>query len=210
MSAQKPLGRPKGRTSEETLAQVMLAARHLFADKGYTQTTFKDVGKAIGISHAAIYTYFPSKKALYLATIAQTQEVLIPYFIDAFTKGSSLKERIRYALMAVAREHDKDSSITAFLVNVPIEIRRHQDLHEALTAGDNPIMQALEEMFEQAKVSGEIILDVPASNIIGAILGGGIGVSLLQYGLHKPDLSSTMEVFISLIEARFFANSENQ
>ncbi|MFT4969542.1 MAG: AcrR family transcriptional regulator [Chitinophagales bacterium] len=207
MSEQKQLGRPKGSTGEDTLAKIMPAARQLFADKGYAQTTFKDVGKAVGVSHAAIYSYFPSKKELYLASIAQTQEVLIPYFIDAFTKGKNLKERIRYALMAVAREHDKDSSITAFLVAVPIEIRRHQELSDALTEGGNPIMQALEELFEQAKLSGEIVMDVPVDNLIGAILGGGIGVSLLQYGLHKPDLTSTMEIFVSMIEGRLFASS---
>ncbi|MFT5621791.1 MAG: hypothetical protein ACI9QR_002131, partial [Flavobacteriaceae bacterium] len=31
--------------------------------------------------------------------------------------------------------------------------------------------------------------------------------SLLQYGLHKPDLTSTMEIFVSMIEGRLFASS---
>jgi AcrR family transcriptional regulator len=205
MSENKTLGRPKGSTKADTLAKIMPVARRLFADKGYAQTTFKDVGKEVGISHAALYTYFPSKKELYLASVAETQEILIPHFIDAFTKGSTLKERIGYALLAVAGEHDKDASITGLLVSVPIEIRRHKELFEALSDGNNPIMQVLEEMFEAAKASGEIQLDVPAGDIIVALLGSGIGVSLLQYGLHKPDLTSTMEVLVSLIEGKFFS-----
>lgn len=200
----KALGRPKGRTREETLAMIMPVARKFFADKGYALTSFKEIGKEIGLSHAAIYTYFSSKKALYLATIAQTQDVLIPYFIEAFSNGNNLRERIRFALMAVAREHDKDATITAFLVNVPIEIRRHPDLFEELTKGNNPIMQALEQIIDQAKKDGEIVLDESSDRIIDAILGGGVGVSLLHYGLHKTDLTSTMEVFISMLEARLF------
>lgn len=205
MSVQKQLGRPKGRTKEETLAKIMPAARQLFADKGYAQTTFKDVGKKVGISHAALYTYFASKKELYLASLNQTQELLIPYFIEAFTKGNTFKERIGYVFLAIAAEHDKDPSITGLLAAVPIEMRRHNELFEALTDGNNPIIDSLEELFEDAKENGEIVLNAPVSELVAALLGGGIGVALLQYGLHKPNLTSTMEVFVSLIEARFFA-----
>lgn len=205
MATNKTLGRPKGSTKEDTLAKIMPAARRLFANKGYSQTTFKEVGKEVGISHAALYTYFSSKKDLYLASLQQTQELLIPYFIEAFNKGETLKERIGYVLIAIAEEHDKDSSITGLLAAVPIEIRRHQDVFESLSDGNNPIMLALEEMFEDAKTNGEIISDAPASDLIAAVLGGGIGVALLQYGLNKPNLKNTMKVFVSLIEAQLFA-----
>ena len=207
MSKQKRLGRPKGSTKEDTLARIMPVARQLFADKGYAQTTFKDVGKKVGISHAALYTYFASKKKLYLASFTQTQELLVPHFIEAFTKGSTLMERVRFALLAVAIEHDKDTSITGFLAAVPIEIRRHEELFDALKVNDNPVMNVLEMIVEEAKANGEIVLDVSASDLIGALLGGGVGVALLQYGLHKPDLKSTMEVFVNLIESRVFATS---
>ena len=88
---------------------------------------------------------------------------------------------------------------------VPIEMRRYQELFEALTKDENPIMDFLEELFEEAKANGEIILNAPVSELVAALLGGGIGVALLQYGLHKPNLTQTMEVFVSLIEAQFFA-----
>jgi len=205
MSEHKQLGRPKGRTKEDTLAKIMPAARQLFANKGYAQTTFKDVGKAVGISHAALYTYFNSKKDLYLASFTQTQELLVPHFIEAFTKGKTLKERIRYSLLAIAKEHEKDTSITGFLVSVPIEIRRHEELHIALTSDDNPVMNVLEQLVEDAKANGEIRENIPSRKLIDAILGGGIGVSLLQYGIQNPDLTSTMEVFVSLIEAQVFS-----
>jgi AcrR family transcriptional regulator len=205
MSKQKRLGRPVGSTKEDTLARIMPVARHLFADKGYAQTTFKDVGKEVGISHAAMYTYFTSKKDLYLATFAQTQALLVPHFIAAFTQGTTLMERVRFALLAVAIEHDKDPSITGFLTAVPIEMRRHEELFEALTVNDNPVMNVLESIVEDAKAKGEIVLDISASDLIGVLLGGGVGVSLLQYGMRKPNLKSTMEVFINLIEARLFA-----
>lgn len=208
MAKEKKLGRPIGSTKEDTLARIMPIARNLFADKGYAQTTFKDVGKEAGISHAAMYTYFASKKELYLATFSQTQALLVPHFIAAFTNGTTLMERIRLALLAVAIEHDKDTSITGFLTAAPIEMRRHEELFLALSVDNDPVMNVLESIVDEAKANGEIVLDRSASDLIGALLGGGIGVALLQYGQRKPDLKSTMEVFINIIEARLFASSK--
>ncbi len=208
MSKRKTLGRPKGSNKEDTLARIMPVARQLFADKGYAQTTFKDVGKAVGISHAALYTYFDSKKDLYLATCTQAQELLMPHFMEAFINGTTFLERITLSLLAIAGEHEKDSYIIGFLTAIPIEMRRHEELFEALSVEDSPVMNILESIVEEAKANGEIVLDVSASDIIGALLGGGIGVALLHYGLQKPNLKSTMEVFVKAIEARLFAPVE--
>jgi AcrR family transcriptional regulator len=204
MPKQKTLGRPVGSTKEDTLARIMPVARKLFADKGYAQTTFKHVGKEVGVSHAALYTYFASKKELYLETFTQTQALLVPHFINAFAKGSTLMERIRFALLAVAHEHENDPTITGFLTAVPIEMRRHDELFEALTVDNNPVMNAIESIVADAKSKGEIVSDVTATDLIGAILGGAVGVSLLQYGMRKPDLTSTMKAYVDLIEARVF------
>lgn len=202
--ARPKIGRPKGSSKEDTLARLMPVARRLFADKGYAQTTFKDIGQALGTSHAALYAYFPSKKALYLATVADAQALLLPFFQEALSQSGSLRQRIGRILLAIAREHDRDSAITGLLAAVPIEIRRHPELYEALIDGNNAVLQALEAIFEQAKQSGEIRTDANAADLVAALLGGGVGVALFQYGLQRPDLSRTMEVFVDLIEARLF------
>ncbi|HEY9034603.1 MAG TPA: TetR/AcrR family transcriptional regulator [Pseudomonadales bacterium] len=201
------MGRPKGSSKEDTLARLMPEARRQFADKGYAQTTFKDIGKALGVSHAALYSYFPAKKELYLATVADAQALLLPYYLEALEAGGSLKSRISHILLATAREHDRDSSITGLLAAVPIEIRRHPELYEALIDENNVLMRALEDIFEQAKRSGEIAVDASAQDLVAALLGGGVGVALFQYGLQRPDLSATMAVFVALIEGRLFSRN---
>lgn len=198
------VGRPKGSNKEETLAKLLLEARRQFAEKGYSQTTFKDIGQALGVSHAALYAYFPSKKELYWATLADAQAVLIPHYQAAFSIEGSLRQRIRHILLATAAEHDKDSSITGLLAAVPIEIRRHPELFNANDNGNNVLLQVLEALVEEAKKTGEIRLDASASDLVATLLGGSVGVALFQYGMQKPDLTRTMEVFVALIEARLF------
>ena len=60
----KAMGRPVGSSREASLERILPAARKLFANTGYAKTTFKEVGKAVGMTHAALYGYFPSKAAL--------------------------------------------------------------------------------------------------------------------------------------------------
>ena len=204
MTEKRQVGRPKGSKKEDTLKKIMPEARRLFSEKGYAQTTFKDVGKALGISHAALYTYFSSKKDLYLATLADTQTYLLPYYIEAFEMDGPLKAKISYILMAMAKEHDADASITGLLAAVPIEMRRHGELYEALYDSKNAIMDALIGIVEDAKREGELKRNITAEQLVAALFGGGVGVALFQYGMRGPDLSSRMDVFVSMLNAELF------
>lgn len=199
------VGRPKGSNKEERLAEIMPVARRLFAEKGFAQTTFKDVGKELGISHAALYSYFASKKELYQATVEDAQHLLLPFFVEALSMDGGLREKISHVLLAIAAEHDKDSSITGLLAAVPIEMRRHQDLEKLLLDHDSVVMQSLESLFDAAKDNGEIQSDASAQELITAVLGGGVGVALFQYGLKSSNLSTTMRVFVQLLEGELFA-----
>lgn len=198
------LGRPKGSHRQVTLKKIFPVARRLFSDKGFAQTTFKDVGKALGMSHAALYTYFPNKLALYLATVRETQQLLLPWYIEAASIESSLRDRLVSILEAMARAHDEDESITGLLAAVPIEMRRHPEIFEVLTHEDDAVMPLLINMFEEAKSTGEILSDLPAEDLIAAIFGAGVGVALLHYGLYQENLSQKMAALIELFNGSFF------
>jgi TetR/AcrR family transcriptional regulator, transcriptional repressor of aconitase len=47
--------------------QILQAALHCFARRGYYATTIDDLVAETGLSRGALYLYFPSKEALYLA-----------------------------------------------------------------------------------------------------------------------------------------------
>jgi AcrR family transcriptional regulator len=47
--------------------QILAAAREVFADKGFTQTSTGEIVAASGLSTGAVYSYFPSKNDLVAA-----------------------------------------------------------------------------------------------------------------------------------------------
>lgn len=47
--------------------QIVAAARHVFAEKGYDGATVADIVAAAGVAQGTFYLYFPSKKAVVIA-----------------------------------------------------------------------------------------------------------------------------------------------
>ena len=48
-------------------SKIIEAARLLFREKGFRQTTMDEIARKLGISKAALYTYFKDKEALFKA-----------------------------------------------------------------------------------------------------------------------------------------------
>ena len=197
-------GRPVGSNKEASLARILPAARKLFAELGYTKTTFKEVGKAIGVTHAALYAYFPSKAALYQATCDHTQGLLLTDYIAAIQDKHTLREQLREILLVGAAAHNRDSSITGLLGAIPMEISRHPELAELLLDGQNATLQLLAKAFAAAQQRGEITDRASPEDQVIAIMGPAVGISLLSTGLGHSNVMDSMQVFIDLIEARLF------
>ena len=61
--------RRSSRTERQT--SIIAAAASLFAAKGFTGTTTRAIAKTAGISEALLFKYFPTKRALYAAILAE-------------------------------------------------------------------------------------------------------------------------------------------
>ncbi len=205
---EKAMGRPVGSSKEASLARILPAARRLFAENGYTKTTFKEVGREVGMTHAALYGYFPSKAALYRATCDDTQALLLEDYAAAIREKPTLREQLREILMVSAAAHDSDPSITGLLGAIPLEIRRHPEIAELLLDRQNITLQLLAEAFAAAQQRGEITNKASPEDQVVAIMGAAVGVALLQAGLGRQNLMDSMQVFIDLIESRFFTSAD--
>jgi AcrR family transcriptional regulator len=84
--------------SDETRAKILAAAMDLFRQKGFAQTTMRDIAAAAEVALGAAYYYFDSKDAIVLAFYDQAQRELEPMLEEALAGSRDLGKRIRALL----------------------------------------------------------------------------------------------------------------
>ncbi len=92
MSQGKSEQRRGGR--ERTTATILDAAEELFAQRGYTAVTVRDIAAAAGVSHALVHRYLGSKEQVYRATLSRRETTII----DAAPSEDDLLEATRLML----------------------------------------------------------------------------------------------------------------
>ncbi|HYM38442.1 MAG TPA: TetR/AcrR family transcriptional regulator [Nitrospiraceae bacterium] len=70
MATTRPTHRRKA-SGRERQAGIIAASASLFAARGFTGTTTREIAKAAGCSEALVFKHFPTKRALYAAILAE-------------------------------------------------------------------------------------------------------------------------------------------
>jgi AcrR family transcriptional regulator len=84
--------------AEDTRRKIYEAAMELFREKGFDETTMRDIAAKAGVALGGAYYYFSSKDAFVLAFYREMQESSNGPVLDALAGHKKLKERIRCIL----------------------------------------------------------------------------------------------------------------
>jgi AcrR family transcriptional regulator len=85
---------PQRTASEATRQQILDTALVMFRERGFEETTIREIAKRTGLSLGATYYYFNSKEALVAAYYDHTQHQHRERAGAAFAKAPNLKERL--------------------------------------------------------------------------------------------------------------------
>ena len=84
--------------AEETRRRIYEAALQSFRDRGFEQTTMRDIARQAGVALGAAYYYFASKEAIVLAFYEEMEERGDQETIQAIGKHKKLRDRLRVIL----------------------------------------------------------------------------------------------------------------
>src|ERR1700741_4989586 len=84
--------------AEDTRRKIYEAAMELFREKGFDQTTMRDIAAKAGVALGAAYYYFSSKDAFVLAFYREMTESSNALVLDSLAGHKKLKDRIRCVL----------------------------------------------------------------------------------------------------------------
>ena len=84
--------------ADATRRRIYEAALEMFREKGFEQTTMRDIAKQAGVALGAAYYYFDSKDAIVLAFYHEMQESGHQPTLDAIAQHRKLRDRIQVVL----------------------------------------------------------------------------------------------------------------
>jgi AcrR family transcriptional regulator len=84
--------------AEDTRRRIYEAALELFREKGFEQTTMRDIAAKAGVALGGAYYYFSSKEAIVLAFYRDMQEGSHESILEAMAGHKKLKDRLRVVL----------------------------------------------------------------------------------------------------------------
>jgi AcrR family transcriptional regulator len=95
ISTLKPRVTPR---AEDTRRKIYDAAMELFREKGFDETTMRDIAAKAGVALGGTYYYFSSKDAIVLEFYRQMQESSHELILAALFREKKLKQRLRSVL----------------------------------------------------------------------------------------------------------------
>lgn len=197
------LGRPADADSVATKHRIVCGARKAFSANGFEATTNKEIADAAGITSAALYHYFSSKSEIYVAVCRS----VFVRFSEAYTidssVGSTLHDRLEHIAQKLIVVNREDPSISAFLVEMNHEARRHPEANEVLSQSRRELVDRLIAVISASSDVDRFVQPGTEAAFAGVFLSlmGGLARLAVRTG-DVEYMQEPVEAFLHLLSPR--------
>jgi len=109
--------------AEETRSRILDAALRLFRERGFEQTTMRDVAAEAEVATGAAYYYYRSKEDLVLAFYLRTEEEAAERFAQVIASTNDVRKRIRGIIDAKFGQFAQHRALLAALLKTGVDPR---------------------------------------------------------------------------------------
>ena len=182
---------------------ILMAARNLFAEKGYEETTIADIARGAGVAVGTVYLYFHNKHDVYTATSLNIELSIAQAFQNPLLRELPFKEVIRTMIDAsfrISRQYQQFMSLLQTDMQSPEEIRQHKEIDDQVTRTIDALMRYAIEKSELAPFNTAMYAE-----ILSCAAGAVIHQCFVVEGGERE--KQYREYLIELIERLFFGPS---
>ncbi|MFE2850659.1 TetR family transcriptional regulator [Streptomyces lavendulae] len=183
-------GRPRQDEAEDgpgTQERIRLAAREVFAERGYDKTSVRGIAKVAGVDPALVHHYFGSKDDLFAAAIEVSMEpaLVVPAIVGDGPEG--IGERLARYFLGIWENPVSRAPLLAVI--------RSALTHEAAAT----VLRGLILRRVLERVAAD--LDVPDPTLRAELAASHmIGIALLRYVVRvEPLASADPETIVALV-----------
>lgn len=158
------------RGSSDLREAILEAAGQCFADKGYAATSMREVAALAACTKPALYYYFESKAALFLAVIKAHNDRIHAILETTYAESGTVRERLQRAAETYF-EH-----VRAHPIAQRIFLRSEVNPDAGQPTFDwksvrTTVMDRTRRLLEEGVDSGEISAQVDLDNTLYALMG---------------------------------------
>jgi len=149
-------GRPPATDSTDTWCTILDVSRRLFAERGYSAVTNKDLAAAAGVTTSALYHYVESKLDLYVAVHRDVLRRIGRRFNDALASSDTFVGKVQAVLEASSAMNGSDPSYAQFTGVVRSDMRRFPEIAQQLARDVAQTEKFFVDLVEVGVGTGEI------------------------------------------------------
>lgn len=190
---------PKTEKGQETLDKILLESERLFSQKGYFQTSVKEITDAAEVGTGTFYIYFDNKLSLYKVILEQYGKSIRHYIADNVKKSETRKEAERMGIEAfIELVREKPSMYNVIWQALYIDEQLFIDYYKNFSA-------RYVKQIKQAQDQGEIVKEYDPE-VLSYMLIGISNFIGLRYAIFdkEEDLGPIMDDIISVLEKGMF------
>lgn len=165
---------PSKKRGSSTPDRIIAAARSLFLERGYRETSLDDVAADAGVTKPTVYSHFQSKEGLLLAMVeAHVTENARVLSTSLTSSGDPRADLHNFGTVFLSRLLNKDATCWRRLAMA--EAREHPEIGKAVfAAGPARVLKAIAGFLKQETESGRLACDDPAlaaEQFVGMLMG---------------------------------------
>ncbi|GLV54763.1 hypothetical protein KDH_16100 [Dictyobacter sp. S3.2.2.5] len=145
----------QGKLSAESRSKreaILAAARTLFVQKGYEETTIADIAREANTAVGTVYLYFRNKRDVYTAVAVDVGEMIAASFLDPKLQSLPFAQIPRALVDGIFRVSREQRNLITFLqtdMQSSEEMLQHKDSNDRIST-------ILAEIFQRAIDRGEL------------------------------------------------------
>jgi AcrR family transcriptional regulator len=166
----RALGRPPGSSGTDRKQQILVAARHLFAEHEPEAVSTEFIANAAGVTRTAIYHYFPTRSDLVRAVLIERMDwQWWKPVVDRGRDCQSFSDRLDLLLSeCISRALLTEADVYFPLVRAS---RRDPEVKAALRSYRDDMKSSIDTMVKESIEDGLLASGVDRDAIVDAVLG---------------------------------------
>jgi len=188
-----------------THGRIIRAARQIFAERGYDAAQNRAVAELAEMTPSSLYHYFDSKLHLYVAVFIEAEALVAERYRQALRTRKEPAASVGAILEAARTLYREDPSVPSFLAGVPIEMRNHPEVSDAIAQCEVSTAGVLLELFEEAKDKGGLGPDVDAFGMAAVLFASTTGVALFAQTPMGFTYEEMLDALAQLVDGAAFS-----